>query len=77
MIIFLGALATLETTLKIKNVIHSCFQNFVTNCQILLQIRAGNLCTRDLPFLRFFGFDAGFTSDHPCIVGIQFVGGLK
>ena len=42
--------------------------------------RAGNLCTREYSVLRFFGFGAGFTSDHPCIVGIQcvqFVGGLK
>ena len=48
--------------------------------QGLEKSRAGNLCTREYSVLRFFGFGAGFTSDHSCIVGIQciqFVVGLK
>ena len=42
--------------------------------------RAGNLCTREYSALQFFGFGAGFISDHICIEGkqcIQFIGGLK
>ena len=42
--------------------------------------KAGNLCTREYSVLRFFGFDADFTLENTCIVGIQciqFMGKVK
>ena len=50
----------------------------VSTCGYLVELETCVLAINLL--LRFFGFGAGFTSDHPCIVGIQcvqFVGGLK
>ena len=38
---------------------------------LTIDTRAGNLCTREYSALQFFGFGAGFISDHIYVLSVN------
>ena len=69
-----------DKDLEFRHLAFPDYQQGVPKVSDRVIIRAGNLCTREYSALRFFGFGAGFISDHICIEGkqcVQFIGGLK
>ena len=38
---------------------------------LYIETRAGNLCTREYSALQFFGFGAGFISDHIYVLSVN------